>query len=79
LQTCSYLREVNKHRSRGEICLLTPASNTAFEYVLWDINIENFDKSQVKLNRLQAHPRERCKKEIVKEHGHGDAETWLVE
>lgn len=31
------------------------------------------------MNRLQAHPGESCKKEIVKESGHGDAETRLVE
>lgn len=31
------------------------------------------------MNRLQAHPREHCKKETVEEHGHSDAEALLVE
>lgn len=31
------------------------------------------------MNRLQAHPSESCKKEIMKECSHGDTKTRLVE
>lgn len=31
------------------------------------------------MNRLQAHPRESCEEEVVKERGHGDTERWQVE
>lgn len=57
---------------------LTPSKSTDFKDVRGNIDIKDFYKSQIHVDRLESHPGERGQKEVVKNSGHGNTEPVVV-